>query len=38
MFSVIPRGKISVVNRMLKAIHAQENKDAARIKAQAVVQ
>lgn len=37
VFSVIPRGKISGVNRMLKAIHAQENKDAARIKAQAVV-
>ena len=37
VFSVIPHGKIPTVNRMLKAIHAQENKNAARIKAQAVV-
>ena len=29
--------KDAVVNRMLKAIHARENKNAARIKAQAVV-
>ena len=38
VFSVIPHGKIPTVNRMLKAIHAQENKNTARVKAQAVAQ
>ena len=38
VFSIIPHGKISIVNRMLKAIHAQENKNTARVKAQAVAQ
>lgn len=38
VFSVIPHGKIPIVNRMLKAIHAQENKNTARVKAQAVAQ
>lgn len=38
VFSVIPHGKIPIVNRMLKAIHAQENKNTAHAKAQAVAQ
>lgn len=38
VFSVIPRSKIKVVAKMLKAIHAQESKAASRIKAKAVVQ
>ncbi len=38
VFSIIPHGKIPIVNRMLKAIHAQENKNTARVKAQAVAQ
>ncbi len=33
VFSVIPRGKVRTVAMMLKAIHAQENKEAARQKA-----
>lgn len=37
VFSVVPRNKIREVAMMLKAIHAQENKDAARQKAKLVV-
>ena len=37
IFSVTPRKHMSEVTRMLKAIHAQENKDAARKKAKDVV-
>lgn len=33
VFSVIPRGKVRTAAMMLKAIHAQENKEAARQKA-----
>lgn len=36
MFSVTPRSKMKTVAAMLKAIHAQEDKEAAREKAQAV--
>ena len=36
MFSVIPRGKMKPATKMLKAIHAQENKKAALEKAAAV--
>lgn len=38
VFSVTPRSKMKDVAAMLKAIHAQENKAAAREKARAVVQ
>ncbi|MEG2174860.1 MAG: transposase, partial [Oscillospiraceae bacterium] len=38
VFSVVPRSKSKVVAKMLKAIHAQESKTAARKKAQEVVQ
>lgn len=38
VFSVVPRSKIKVVAKMLKAIHAQESKDAAREKAKQVTQ
>jgi transposase-like protein len=38
VFSVVPRSKIKVVAKMLKAIHAQESKAAFREKAKAVVQ
>lgn len=37
VFSVTPRSKMKEVSRMLKAIHAQESKKAAREKAKAVV-
>ena len=37
VFSVTPRFKIKLVTKMLKAIHAQESKTAAREKAQMVV-
>ena len=37
VFSVVPRSKIKLVAKMLKAIHAQESKKAAREKAKAVV-
>ena len=37
-FSVVPRGRIRTVSMMLKAIHAQENKEAARRKAKEVVE
>jgi transposase-like protein len=36
VFSVVPRGKMKRVAKMLKAIHAQESKKAAREKAMAV--
>ena len=38
VFSVVPRGKVRSVAMMLKAIHAQESKEAARQKAQQVVE
>jgi Transposase and inactivated derivatives len=38
VFSVTPRSKIKLVAKMLKAIHAQESKKAAREKAKAVLQ
>ena len=38
VFTVTPRSKIKEVAAMLKAIHAQENKAAARQKAQSVIQ
>ena len=38
VFSVTPRSKVKLVAKMLKAIHAQENKKAAREKARAVVE
>ena len=38
VLSVVPRGKMKKVAAMLKAIHAQEDKQAARDKAQAVVE
>lgn len=37
VFSVVPRGKMNEVSRMLKAIHASEDKQAAVEKAKAVV-
>jgi putative transposase len=37
VFSVVPRAKVKVVAKMLKAIHAQESKAAAREKAKLVV-
>ena len=37
VFSVVPRSKIKIVAKMLKAIHAQESKAASREKAKAVV-
>jgi transposase-like protein len=37
VLSVVPRGKMKEVAAMLKAIHAQEDKQAARDKAQAVI-
>ena len=38
VFSVTPRSKVKLVAKMLKAIHAQESKKAAREKANAVVE
>src|SRR5574344_2990760 len=38
VLSVVPRNKMKYVARMLKAIHAQESKEAAREKAQLVVE
>ena len=38
VFSVTPRSKVKLVAKMLKAIHAQESKKAAREKAKAVVE
>jgi putative transposase len=37
VFSVVPKGKVKLVAAMLKAIHAQEDRAAAREKAEAVV-
>ena len=37
VFSVVPRSKVKLVAKMLKAIHAQESKKASREKAKAVV-
>ena len=37
IFSVVPRSKVKMVAKMLKAIHAQESKKASREKARAVV-
>ena len=37
VFSVVPRSKVKLVAKMLKAIHARESKKAAREKAKAVV-
>ena len=37
VFSVVPRSKVKLVAKMLKAIHAQESKKAAREKAEMVV-
>ena len=37
VFSVVPRSKVKIVAKMLKAIHAQESKKASREKAKAVV-
>lgn len=38
VFTVTPRSKVREVAAMLKAIHAQENKESARQKAKSVVQ
>ena len=38
VFTVVPKGKVKEVAAMLKAIHAQEDRQAAREKAQAVVE
>jgi len=37
VFSVVPKSKVKIVTKMLKAIHAQESKKASREKAKAVV-
>ena len=37
IFSVVPKSKVKIVAKMLKAIHAQESKTASRDKAKAVV-
>ena len=37
MFSVVPRSKVKIVAKMLKAIHAQESKSAAKEKAKLVM-
>ena len=37
VFSVVPKSKVKIVAKMLKAIHAQESKKASREKANAVV-
>ena len=37
VFTVVPRGKVKEVARMLKAIHASEDKSAAHEKAQAII-
>ena len=38
VFSHVPNGKVRTVAAMLKAIHAQENRDAAQRKAQEVIE
>ena len=35
VFSVVPKSKVKIVAKMLKAIHAQESKKASREKAKA---
>ena len=37
VFSVVPKSKVKIVAKMLKAIHAQESKKASREKAKAVI-
>ena len=37
VFSVVPKSKVKIMAKMLKAIHAQESKNASREKAKAVV-
>ena len=37
VFSVVPRSKVKLVAKMLKAIHAQESKKASREKAELVI-
>ena len=37
VFSAVPKSKVKIVAKMLKAIHAQESKKASREKAKAVV-
>ena len=37
VFSVVPKSKVKIVTKMLKAIHAQESKKASREKSKAVV-
>ena len=37
VFSVVPKSKVKIVAKMLKAVHAQESKKASREKAKAVV-
>lgn len=37
VFSVVPKSKVKIVAKMLKAIHAQESKKTSREKAKAVV-
>ena len=37
VFSVVPKSKVKIVAKMLKAIHAQESKKASREKARAVI-
>ena len=38
VFSVVPRGKVALIAKMLKAIHAQESKEASLAKAKAVIE
>ena len=38
VFSVVPRSKVKLVAKMLKAIHAQESKKAAREKGKSVAE
>ncbi len=38
VFSVVPKSKVKIVAKMLKAIHAQESKKASREKAKAVAE
>ncbi len=38
VFSVVPRGKTALIAKMLKAIHAQESKEASLEKAKAVIE
>ena len=37
VFSVVPKSKVKIAAKMLKAVHAQENKKASREKAKTVV-